>query len=283
MPVSEVRFRRSTHLFGIGIKRLICGTSGLEPRPSIQSEWPQSTLPRKITGPQSRHNRLLAGVTTIQCISNRFCEQYMAFSAGIAWPKIVSPIRKVSLTGQSCGCRSGILSVDQEEITLTRTTVPPLGGSESTPAFTGTESVADILEQELDPTIREWLGLVEKEPDLIRIPLNFEERTGHLPKLLHDVIARLRLDKGSKAPVSVAASSHGELRRKQGYTAAMVVDESRILQVCIFSTLHRNESRVIFSKLLPDVVTIADEVDAQLKQQVLCFLPAEKPRRATTN
>ena len=166
---------------------------------------------------------------------------------------------------------------------MTRTTVPPVGGNESTPALTGTESVADILERELDPTIREWLGLVEKEPDLIRIPLNFEERTGHLPRLLHDVIARLRLDKGSKAPISVAASIHGELRRKQGYTAAMVVDESRILQVCIFSTLHRNERRVVFSKLLPDVVTIADEVDAQLKQQVLCFLPGEISRKGSKN
>jgi hypothetical protein len=124
---------------------------------------------------------------------------------------------------------------------------------------------------------------VEKEPALVRIRLNFEERTGHLPRLLHDVIARLRLDKGSKAPVSVAAGQHGKLRLKQGYTAAMVVDESRILQVCIFSTLHRNERRVIFSKLLPDVVTIADEVDAQLKQQVLCFLPVETPRRGAAN
>jgi hypothetical protein len=149
-----------------------------------------------------------------------------------------------------------------------------VGRDEFSPASTGTESVADILEQELNPTIHEWLKLVEKEPDLIHIPLNFDERTGHLPRLLHDVIARLRLDKGSKAPISVAASHHGKLRRKQGYTAAMVVDESRILQVCIFSTLHRNEQRVKFSKLLSDVVTIADEVDAQLKQQILCFLPA---------
>jgi hypothetical protein len=166
---------------------------------------------------------------------------------------------------------------------VTRTTVSPGGGSEASPASAGAESVADILEEELDSTIHNWLGLVEKEPDLIRIPLSFEERTGHLPKLLRDVIARLRLDRGSKAPLSVAASHHGELRRKQGYTAAMVVDESRILQVCIFSTLHRNERRVVFSKLLPDVVTIADEVDAQLKQQILCFLPAETLRRGTKN
>ena len=164
---------------------------------------------------------------------------------------------------------------------MTRTTVPLVRTNESPPI--GTEYVADILEQELNPTIHEWLGLVEKEPDLIRIPLNFEERAGHLPRLLHDVIARLRLDKKAKAPVSLAASLHGELRKKQGYSAAMVVDESRILQVCIFSTLHRNESRVKFSKLLPDVVTIADEVDAQLKQQILCFLSVETPKKATRN
>ena len=150
------------------------------------------------------------------------------------------------------------------------------GGHGPPPSSAETLSVADILEQELDVTIQEWLHLVEKETDLVRIPLNFQDRTGHLPRLLHDVIARLRLAHGSKAPVSAAASHHGELRRKQGYTAAMVVDESRIVQVCIFSTLHRNERLVKFSALLPDVVTIADEVDAQLKQQILCFLPADR-------
>jgi hypothetical protein len=167
---------------------------------------------------------------------------------------------------------------------MTKTIVSQGGGNGSPPASTETQSVADILERELDTTIQDWMRLVEKEPDLARIRLSFEERTGHLPRLLHDVIARLRLDRGSKAPVSVAASHHGELRRKQGYTAAMVVDESRILQVCIFSTLHRNEHRVKFSKLLPDVVTIADEVDAQLKQQILCFLPEVRSgkKEATT-
>ncbi len=166
---------------------------------------------------------------------------------------------------------------------MARSTVSPGASNKPPPASAGTERVADILEQELKPTIHEWIGLVEKEPDLMRIDLNFEERTGHLPRLLHDVIARLRLDKGSKAPASVAAHHHGELRFKQGYTAAMVVDESRILQVCIFSTLHRNEHRVKFSKLLPDVVTIADEVDAQLKQQILCFLPVKDTEKSSKN
>jgi len=137
------------------------------------------------------------------------------------------------------------------------------------------ESVADILERELQSVITDWLARVEQEPDLKCVPLSFEDRTGHLPHLLHDVIARLRLDAGTKAPISKAAAEHGDLRRKQGYTVAMAVEESRLLQVTIFSTLHKNVKNLEYSMLLPDVVTIADEVDAQLKEQMLRFMAAE--------
>jgi len=137
------------------------------------------------------------------------------------------------------------------------------------------ESVADILERELQSVIVDWLARVEQEADLTCIPLSFEDRTGHLPHLLHDVIKRLRLDAGTKAPISKAAAEHGDLRRKQGYTVAMAVEESRLLQVTIFSTLHRNVKNLEFSLLLPDVVTIADEVDAQLKEQMLRFMAAD--------
>jgi hypothetical protein len=137
-----------------------------------------------------------------------------------------------------------------------------------------TESVADILERELDAVIHDWLALVEKEKDLMALPLSYEDRTGHLPKLLRDVIDRQRMDAGTKAPISIAASHHGDLRRLQGYSVAMVVEESRLLQVCLFTALHKNANRIEYSRLLPDVVTIADEVDAQLKQQMLRYMEA---------
>ena len=152
------------------------------------------------------------------------------------------------------------------------------GPRESAKAAT-IESVADILERELQSVIVDWLARVEQEPDLKCVPLNFDERTGHLPHLLHDVIARLRLDAGTKAPISKAAADHGDLRRKQGYTVAMAVEESRLLQVTIFSTLHKNVNNLEFSLLLPDVVTIADEVDAQLKEQMLRFMVAEVAKK----
>ena len=134
------------------------------------------------------------------------------------------------------------------------------------------ESVASILERDTDLTIQNWLELVDHDTELTCIPLSRLERTGHLPQLLRDVVLRLRLDTGLAAPSSIAAGDHGDMRREQGYTVPMVVEESRILQVSIFTTLQRNLRSVDFSKVLLDVVTIADEVDSQLKQTLISFV-----------
>jgi CheY-like chemotaxis protein len=135
-----------------------------------------------------------------------------------------------------------------------------------------TESVASILEQDRDGTIQHWMKLVENDEGLTCIPLSFEARAGHLPNLLADLIYRLRIPRTAKANISIPAREHGTLRRRQGYTAAMLVEESRILQVSIFNTLQNNLRRVNFSAVLLDVITIADEVDSQLKQAMLSFV-----------
>src|SRR3984893_4402207 len=154
-----------------------------------------------------------------------------------------------------------------------------VGPNKSSGAVT-VETVADILDRELPAVIDEWLVRVEKESDLMSILMNYEDRTGHLPHLIHDVIRRLRLDVGTRAPISKAAAEHGDLRRKQGYTVAMMVEESRLLQVSIFTTLHQNVKQLEFSALLPIIVTIADEVDAQLKEQMLRFMAADVAKAA---
>jgi hypothetical protein len=52
----------------------------------------------------------------------------------------------------------------------------------------------------------------------------------------------------------------------------MLVHESRILQVTLFGTLKDNMNALDFSLLLPDVMTIADEVDAQLTQTMGSYM-----------
>ena len=51
----------------------------------------------------------------------------------------------------------------------------------------------------------------------------------------------------------------------------MLVEESRILQVCIFKTLRTNLNAVDLALVLTDVMTIADEVDSQLTQTMASF------------
>lgn len=136
------------------------------------------------------------------------------------------------------------------------------------------ESVASILERSSDETIAHWFSQVQLETKLMAIPMTFEQRSGHLPQVILDLVARLRSTNplGSKELLSAAAYDHGVVRRRQGYTAAMMVEESRILQVSIFRTLQNNLANVDFSVVPIDVMTIADEVDSQLSQAMESYL-----------
>jgi ActR/RegA family two-component response regulator len=139
------------------------------------------------------------------------------------------------------------------------------------------QRVAVILERDRDATILKWLSKVERDPELNVIALSPKDRTGHLPLILGDLVLRLCAGPHPKALVSRSARDHGVLRRDQGYSLAMVVEESRILQVCLFNTLQNNLGYVDFDNVLLDVMTIADKVDSQLKQAVLRFLNAPEP------
>jgi len=132
-------------------------------------------------------------------------------------------------------------------------------------------SVATILERELQPAIKEWLRRVNLLPALTRIPLSDDDRTRHLAKLFHDLICRLRLVKGTHLLLSTAANEHGQRRRLQGYSPAMLVEESRLFQVVTFRTLHLHVGELDPHQLLRDVMIIADEVDLQLMHAVRCW------------
>jgi hypothetical protein len=142
----------------------------------------------------------------------------------------------------------------------------------------GTVSVAAVLAECKASLIADWLTRTKRTPELNHLHLSDDERTGHLPKLVEDLIERLGRpklpDKDSDAIASPAAIEHGKLRWKQGYSSGMLIHESRVLQVTIFGTLHKNLSMLDFNLLLPDVMIIADEVDAQLTQTMDAFTKA---------
>jgi ActR/RegA family two-component response regulator len=135
------------------------------------------------------------------------------------------------------------------------------------------ESVGAILDRTTEEAIDEWYGLVLMDSLLMSVPMTCEHRCGHLPQLFRDLVVRLSSSTPicSKEPLSTRAALHGVNRRKWGYTAAMLVEESRLLQVSIFRTLHSNRAVIDFDLLLIGVATIADEVDSQLRQAMESF------------
>ncbi len=136
--------------------------------------------------------------------------------------------------------------------------------------------VGAILQRCMTRVVEDWLVRAKQSGELNHLQLSDEERTGHLPRLVEDLVVRLSRPcataKDSDAAFSAAAVAHGKLRYEQGYTPAMLVHESRILQVTLFGTLQNNLRFLDFSLLLPDVMTIADEVDAQLTQSMDSYM-----------
>ena len=132
-------------------------------------------------------------------------------------------------------------------------------------------SVATILDREIEPTIKEWLRRVSLLPELTRISLSNEDRSRHLRKLFPDLTQRLRLAKDIRLLASSDATAHGQRRRLQGYSPAMLVEESRLFEVVTFQTLHLHRGELNQDQLLSAVMVIADEADLQLGQAVRCW------------
>src|SRR5665213_304797 len=142
------------------------------------------------------------------------------------------------------------------------------------PAARIVETVGVILERTVESTIAYWFEYVQKDEQLMAVSLTFEQRTSHLPQVFRDLVRRLgsSIPIGGKELVSAAAVEHGLNRRLLGYSAAMLVEESRMLQVSVFHTLQQNLASIDFSVLLIGVMTIADELDSQLSQAMTSYI-----------
>lgn len=99
-----------------------------------------------------------------------------------------------------------------------------------------------------------------------------------MPQLLRDLITRLRLKENEETPETSSAHDHGKVRFEQGYSVSLLVEESRLLEVSIFDTLRLHQENLDPNTLLTDVMTIADECDAQLKHTVETFMEIEEER-----
>jgi hypothetical protein len=153
----------------------------------------------------------------------------------------------------------------------------PLGGPSGIRQI---ESVATILGRTTNLAIQTWYEHIRGDELLMSISMDHEERCGHLPAVFRDLVCRVEsanpIDR--KMPVSWDAAKHGLHRRRQGYSAVMLVEESRMLQISIFQTLQQNLNTTDFSVLLNGMMVIADEIASQLSQAMASFTLPSPPR-----
>jgi uncharacterized protein YejL (UPF0352 family) len=134
-------------------------------------------------------------------------------------------------------------------------------------------TIAEILNRNTESAIQTWFDLLQRGGKMASVPMDYEQRCGHLPQVLRELISRLQSSQviGSKGRVSLAAAKHGLDRCRQGYSAAMLVEESRMLEVSIFQTLQNHVASIDFGLVLAGVMVIADEIDSQLSQAIASY------------
>ena len=134
-------------------------------------------------------------------------------------------------------------------------------------------TIAEILNRNTESAIQGWLDLLQREEKMTAVPMGNEERRGGLLQVFREPISRLQSFQviGSEGRVSIPAAGHGRDRWRQGYSAAMLVEESRLLEVSIFQTLQDHIASIDFNLVLQGVMVIADEIDSQLSQAVASY------------
>jgi YesN/AraC family two-component response regulator len=138
-------------------------------------------------------------------------------------------------------------------------------------ARTPLKGLAEILQDNRECVIRDWLAEVKKDAELSAIRINDTERTDHLPRLLDEALSRAR---GAEftSDHARAAALHGATRRKQGYSIPLLIREAKILQVVIGNRIQKNLLEAKLSNLVPDMTRITETIQTELESSLRAYL-----------
>lgn len=134
-----------------------------------------------------------------------------------------------------------------------------------------------VIRENTPAIIESCFAEIDRGPQFARIDLPRSARIDHLPGLLQQLVNRLEKnpDVNDKQETE-SARAHGKMRRQQGYSAPMIVEESRILYRVIADTLHANLLDMDISSIIPDLEQISDNLSVMLAESLRSFLTEEQ-------
>ncbi len=140
------------------------------------------------------------------------------------------------------------------------------------------QPLADFLSENLGEISERTLSVMKSDSSLVTISLSDEQRLDHVPGLLSGIIRQLRSDRPDEATKEVLAEGarHGMVRRRQGYSEDMLVNDIRALDVSIYDTVQNGLLKLDLSRLIPDLRHVNSTLNRHLQESLKAFHGAEK-------
>jgi YesN/AraC family two-component response regulator len=115
--------------------------------------------------------------------------------------------------------------------------------------------------------VQEW----KRDAQLSRFGLSDKEIVNHLPALMADLLENPpEINQATHKSVR-AAASHALTRRGQGFSAAQLVREMKLLRTVLAQILQENLLTINLSLLISDMIEIGQNLDLLLAESVAAF------------
>ena len=141
-----------------------------------------------------------------------------------------------------------------------------------------------VILEKSDEIIKRWLTEVSADSRLISIPMSESDRIDGFPRLLNDLAKALETGKTEVPPdVLSGAAAHGTDRCQQGYTIALLVTETRILNRVIATVLQEDLLSMNLSTLIPEALKTGEYLETLLEESIRAFEASQVSSRLGTS
>jgi len=132
--------------------------------------------------------------------------------------------------------------------------------------------IASLLRENVEEITSKVLESMKADPQLDQLRLSDNQRVDHVPKMIGAMADSLESNHGKISENSLhAAADHGKLRRKQGYSIPMMVEDTHAVDGAIHEIVQNNLLFLDLSHLISDLRAVNGILEMQLKESLKAY------------
>ena len=132
--------------------------------------------------------------------------------------------------------------------------------------------IPSLLRENVQEITSKVLEGMKADPQLGQLRLSDNQRVDHIPKMMSAIADSLETNHGKISENSLrAAADHGKLRRKQGYSVPMMVEDTHAVDSAIHEIVQANLLFLDLSHLISDLRAVNGILEMQLKESLKAY------------